>query len=124
LNSVSLRAKRSNLLTACLAALLFLGGCQTASKKTDLQKESDKEVMSAIGSVTEGLTNSPMNEQDLKRLGKQVQKDPQAASALKAVNSAFSAQDTGVKYCPVDGKRYSSRLEDCPDHKVKLLPVE
>ena len=49
----------------------------------------------------------------------------QVISAVKAVNAAFNVEDTGVKYCPVDGKRYSSRLEYCPDHKdVKLIPVK
>ena len=43
---------------------------------------------------------------------------------VSALGTAFNIQDTGVKYCPVDGKRYSSRMDLCPGHKVKLLPVE
>ncbi len=105
-------------------ALLFVG-CQTAPKKAEPKAESPQEIMRALGTVTEGLTNSSVSKEDLKRLGQQVEKDPQARSALTAVNSAFNVEDTGVKYCPVDGKRYSSRIEFCPNHKdVKLLRVE
>ena len=108
---------------------LFLGvfvcaGCQTTPKKTAVAKESPQEVMSALGTMAQGLTNADINREGLQHLAAQVQKDPQAQSAVKAVNSAFNIQDTGVKYCPVDGKRYSSRLDMCPEHKVKLLPVE
>ena len=102
--------------------VLFIVGCQTAPKQK--AGESREEVISAIGTMTQGLTNANISEADLKRLAVQVEKDPQAQSAVKAVNSAFSVEDTGVKYCPVDGKRFSSRLETCPDHKVKLLAVE
>ena len=42
---------------------------------------------------------------------------------LKHAASAFSIQGSDVKYCPVDGKHFSGRLEMCPEHKVKLIPV-
>ncbi len=38
--------------------------------------------------------------------------------------SAFGLQGEDVKYCPVDGKHFSSRLEKCPEHAVLLIPVE
>ena len=82
------------------------------------------ETISAVGTMTEGLTNQDISEEDFKRLRVQVQKDPETQSAVKAVNSAFNIQDTCVKYCPVDGKRYSCRLETCADHNVKLMLVE
>ena len=104
---------------------IVLIGCQTAPKAPVNQKvESVQDVLSAVGTVAQGITNQPMTGQDIKNLAAQVQKDPQAQSALKAVNTSFNIQDTGVKYCPKDGKRFSSRLEYCPEHKVKLKPVE
>lgn len=106
-----------------ISVLLFAYGCQTAPKQK-IAGESTQEVVSALGAVTQGLTNKDISQEDLKRLAVQVQRDPQAKSALEAVNASFNVKDTGVKYCPVDGKRYSSRLEFCPDHKTKLLPVE
>jgi hypothetical protein len=104
---------------------MLLAGCQTAPKKSSAGKtESQQEAVSAIGTMTQGLTNQEIGPEDLKRLAVQVRKDPQAQSAVKAVNSAFDIQDAGIKYCPVDGKRFSSRLEICPVHKVKLLPLD
>ena len=95
--------------------LLLLAGCQTAPKQ---------ESVSAIGAMAEGLTNTNISGADLKRLSVQVQKDPQAQSAVGAIHSAFDIQDTGVKYCPVDGKHFSSRLTTCPEHQVELKAVE
>ena len=53
-----------------------------------------------------------------------VVKEESPQEVMSALGTAFNIQDTGVKYCPVDGKRYNSRLDACPQHKVKLLPVE
>ena len=112
------------IITFILVLGMFIG-CQTAGRPpAGKAHESTKDVVSALGAVTKGLTNANISESDLKRLAQQVQKDPQAKSAVTAVNASFNVQDTGVKYCPIDGKRFSSRLEECPDHKVKLLPVE
>ena len=51
--------------------------------------------------------------------------DPkEVVSVLHSVGRSFDIRDTGVKYCPVDGKHFSSRVNICPEHKVKLIPVE
>lgn len=87
--------------------MIFLAGCQSTPKQ-----ETNTTVMVGGSQV------------DLKALAAQVQKDPQARSAVTAVNSSFGMQGAGIKYCPVDGKHYSGNLEYCPVHKVKLVPVE
>ena len=92
---------------AGMTLFMLCAGCQTAPPK-----DADATVIVGGSQV------------DLKKLAVQVQKDPQARSAVTAVNSAFNMRDTAVKYCPVDGKRFSSRLEYCPEHHVKLIPVE
>ncbi len=48
----------------------------------------------------------------------------EAVSVLGPVRESFNIRDTGVKYCPVDGKRFSSRLDRCLEHETKLIPVE
>lgn len=98
---------RRSRITVVAALALLLASCQSAPKK-----DADTTVIVGGSRV------------DLKALAAQVQKDPNTRSAVEAVNSSFSIQDSGVKYCPIDGKRYSSRLEYCPEHKVKLIPVE
>lgn len=123
---LSLRAKRSNrILRDCFVNLLlaitpFVLGCQSTHPKP---KETPAEQISAISTMTQGLTNQPITDEKLKDLAKQVSKDPDAQSAIRSINTALSPVHT-VKFCPEDGQRYSPEMEYCPDHKVKLEWVE
>ncbi len=101
--------------------LLFsLSGCQTAPHQP---VNAQADAISGMSTVTQGLTNKPVTEAQLKDLARQVAKDPQAKSALRSINTALSPQHT-VKYCPESGERFSPDLIWCPDHKVKLEWVE
>jgi len=100
--------------------LLFILGCQTAQPGP---KSNNTDTISALTKVTQGLTNKPVTEADLKNLAQQAATDPQARSALQEINSALGAQHR-VKYCPVDGQRFSAEVVDCPVHHVKLKWVE
>ena len=104
-----------------LVIVLFsLGGCQTPVPKP---KPDRAETLAALTTMTRGLTNKNISEDDLKNLAHQVARDPQAQTAIKSINSAFSASHT-VKYCPIDGQRFSGEMTDCPVHHVKLKWVE
>ncbi len=108
-----------------ILAMVILGGCQTAQSKPATQKiESTSQVVSALGAVTEGLTNQDISQKDLRNLAIRVQKDPQVKSAVQSINQALSVQQGCVKYCPVDGQRFSCNVDVCPIHKVKLKIVE
>jgi hypothetical protein len=100
-----------------LAMTLGICGCQTPKPKPQ------SETVSALTSVTQGLTNKPVTEEQLKDIARQVANDPQAQSALKSIDTAFTAEHT-VKYCPENGERFSPDMEWCPDHKVKLEWVD
>ena len=113
---------RKPLSAILILSLLILGGCQTAPSK--VKKDSMAETISAFGTVTEGLTNQSVSQKDLKNLSIQVQKDPQVKSAVQSINQALSVQQTGVKYCPIDGQRFDGSVDICPIHKVKLKVVE
>ena len=101
-----------------LFALMFvvLCGCQTAPHKP---KQSQADTVSALTTMTQGLTNQPVTQAQLKNLAVQVAHDPQAQSAIRSINTALSPEHT-VKYCPEDGERFSADMIWCPDHKVKL----
>ena len=99
---------------------LGLCGCQTAPPKP---KPSRVDTISGLTTMTQGLTNKPITEAQLKNLSIQVAKDPQAQSALRSINTALSPVHT-VKYCPEDGERFSADMIYCPDNKVKLEWVE
>jgi hypothetical protein len=100
--------------------LVIFSGCQTAPHKTGPTRA---ETISALTTVTQGLTNKPVTETQLKNLVFQVANDPQAQSALRSINTALSPLHT-VKYCPEDGERFSAQVIWCPDHKVKLEWIE
>lgn len=104
-----------------LAVTWELSGCQTASPNS--KKNSRTETISALTTMTQGLTNQPITQEQLKNLSIQVANDPQAQSAIRSINTALSPQHT-VKYCPENGERFSAEMIYCPDHKVKLEWVE
>ena len=99
-----------------LTCIACFCGCQTAAPKP---KETQAETVSALTTMTQGLTNQPVTQAQLKDLGVQVANDPNAQSAIRSINTALSAQHT-VKYCPENGERFSPDMIWCPDHKVKL----
>ena len=104
-------------------ALIFIVcfcGCQTASHKP---RATQAEAVSALTTMTQGLTNQPITQAQLKNLTIQAANDPQAQSALRSINTALSVGHT-AKYCPEDGERFSADMIWCPDHKVKLESVE
>lgn len=131
----SLSQQRSNILVSyywpkkivwgyvfAITFILLCSGCQTAPKKAG--QESQQDVISAVGKMTEGLTNTQISQEDLKRLAVQMEKDPQARSAVESVNNAMQANQTGIRYCPVDGKRFSNRVAKCPTCGAKLEDLE
>jgi hypothetical protein len=103
------------------ALIVCLCGCQATTQSKP--KSSQAESISALTTMTQGLTKQPVTEAQLKNLSIQVAKDPQAQSAIRSINTALSPQYT-VKYCPEDGERFSADMIWCPDHKVKLESVE
>ena len=108
------------MLSGLLTLIVCLCGCQTAAHKP---RSTRAEAISALTTMTQGLTNKPFTEADLKNLTFQVLSDPQAQSALRSINTALRAQHT-VKYCPVDGQRFSAEVIYCPIHHVKLKWLE
>lgn len=107
----------------CILFLLFFtcAGCAaTSSSVKGPAGESREEVISAMEKVVGAVSGQEVSEKDLRELGKRAQTDPQTKSALEAVSGSVSGQAGGVKYCPVDGERYSAKFLECPVHHVPL----
>ena len=83
--------------------VFFLTGCATTSPK----KSSDQS-----------------QETTLQNLAVQMQKNPEAQSAVESVSQTLKGQNVNIKYCPVDGKRFSAAMEQCPEHHVPLKLLE
>ena len=60
----------------------------------------------------------------MKELSSQIQKDEEAQGALEQLNQALTPEPMPLRYCPVDGQRFSRRVEVCPEHKVRLKEIE
>ena len=66
--------KRAFLGFLLLVTVLGFYGCQTAPKP----KTSQEDTISALSTMTQGLTNQPITQAQLKSLGVQLAHDPQA----------------------------------------------
>ena len=112
----------------CLG-LLVLAGCATASQKpgtvlgTQARGESRGDAVSAMSHVVGAVSGQEINAKDLRKLNARIAKDPQAKSAVRAITNSLSGDGQVVKYCPIDGERYSAKFEFCPVHKVRLKIV-
>lgn len=115
-----------------LLGTLLLGCCSVARnnaiKPTQTQPsshpESAAQVKSVVTSVVGAISGQEMSEKDLRELTRQVQRDPEAQSALKVLTNSVSGEGAVIKYCPVDGKRYSAKFQVCPEHGVLLKEVK
>ena len=45
-------------------------------------------------------------------------------SAVQSIGTSFTVQPGDVKYCPMDGTRYSGNLTKCPKCGAQLKPVQ
>ena len=49
----------------------------------------------------------------------------EAVSAIQAVAGSLSGKNVvAVRYCPIDGERFSSRVQFCPTHHLALKDLE
>jgi len=112
-----------------LILFLVFGGCTTAAPEKLLlnhppARESAQETVSAVGSIAGAISGRELTEQDLRKVSRQIQNDREAKQAVERITRALSSPGVGVKYCPVDGRRYDARFFRCPDHDVLLKELE
>ena len=100
--------------------LSAFAGCASTSAKGPAGAETSNDALSAVGQVADALTGQSLSDEQKKKLTKDIQKDKEAQSALRSIADAMDVKKSGVKYCPVDGKRYSVNQDLCPVHHVRL----
>lgn len=109
-----------------IIVLVFICGCAgTAANRGQAVRiqgpgESRKDVESAMARVLGTMTEKPVSEKDLENLGQDIQKDSAARSAVETITNSVTGRGDTVKYCPVDGERYSPKFTTCPVHHVPL----
>ncbi|MDP2652693.1 MAG: hypothetical protein Q8Q08_01535 [Candidatus Omnitrophota bacterium] len=106
---------------------VFFAGCatlrQAAAPVPAAQGESSREAEEALTSVVGAVSGRDVNAEDLKNLAYEVRRDPEAHAAVESISNAVQG-NVVIKYCPVDGKRFSARVDLCPEHNVALNILE
>lgn len=111
-----------------MLCLLMLAGCATAANKKNLPSgtsaETPQEVSTALQSVAGAVTGQKVDKKRLEDLAQEMQQDKATESAVQSVTEALGGAKRVIKYCPIDGKRFSGKVEVCPEHNVLLKNVE
>ncbi len=109
-----------------IVVLVFFVGCATSSSdkvkivRPQAVGESPQDVMSAVEQVLGSVSGKPIDQKGLKDLSKELRENPEAQSAVEVIKDSVSGQGKAVKYCPIDGQRYSPKFDSCPIHHVLL----
>jgi hypothetical protein len=102
--------------------VFFLSGCQT-TKQVQHPKESKEDLEEVISAVAGAISGKPLSDEELKNLKEQIRTDEDAQTAIQGITDSVGGKAPQVKYCPIDGQRYASHLEICPEHHVSLEEV-
>ena len=112
---------------ACFVLIIFVSSsCASTTvqrKSSQIPPETRQDEIQAIQSVVGGVSGKEVSEQDLRKLSADLKKDKDAQAALEAIANPMT-QGVHVKYCPVDGKRFSGNLKTCPEQDVELKDVQ
>ena len=100
---------------------LLCAGCQSVPVQKNAADQ--KEAESSLTSVAGALAGKKLSPEDVKKLEKQIATNKDAQSAVKSIGNSMQGH-APVKYCPVDGQRYSARLTICPEHGVELKSLD
>ena len=94
-------------------------GCRAVGPKKEKEetRAEQRETIEALQSVAGSVAGEEVTEERLQELSREIEEDEETRSAVEAVREAVEGGPGEVKYCPLDGKRYSPRLEFCPDHR-------
>ena len=106
-----------------LLIFIFLYGCQTFQHK-DLSKEKISQEENDLRSVAGSVGGGPLTEEEFKNLKKQAQSNPEAQSAVESIKNSWQKNKQNIKFCPVDGERFSATVTTCPTHGVELKNLQ
>lgn len=105
-----------------ILVLCFASGCQSAG--TTKSPVGSTGEAAALGTVVGAISGQNVDQEQLHKTVREIRRDPEARQAVEAMTRSMGGTDVKVKYCPVDGKRYSPSLKICPEHGIELKPLE
>ncbi len=99
-----------------LVSSMLVGCGASRSVIRDDRQEVKKDIEAVLGNVV----GQDVSLEDLKD---QLRTDEQARTSIETIAETLSGTGASAKYCPVTGKRYSPKMEKCPEHGVVLEAV-
>ena len=99
-------------------------GCQTAHPAKTGETTREEEANQALRKVAAAMRGKPLSDAEVKNLSQQLKTDPEARKAVQSITGSMAGKQNSVKYCPIDGKRYSASLFECPEHHVPLKELD
>jgi hypothetical protein len=113
----------SGLLILCFC--FISGGC--ASRPARLSPEGGSaetaaQQIDAVQKVVSGMTGRQVSSEDMRRVAREVEKDPESRAVMQKILSSGSVPRE--KYSPATGKHYSAELEFDPETGVRLEFVD
>lgn len=115
----------------CGVVIMCFAGCSSTVKNSGRgaanhagAPESRQDVETAVSAVMGSVSGQDIKSRDLHKLGHRIATDKETQSAVDVLQKSLIGEEVGVKYCPVDGKRYSARLAVCPVHGVPLKSLD
>ena len=98
-------------------------GCSTTPRGNAARIQT-REASSALRALAGSLSGKNLSEKETRELATKMNKDDQTRSAVRSLQTTMSGRHPTAKYCPIDGKHFSYRVEVCPEHNVPLKEVE
>ena len=111
-------------LCSVLICVLIMSSSGCSTTKGRLEQAQQHEAEESLRAVAESLSGKKLTQEDLKELDRRLKEDGEARSAVENISNAYHGEENrSMKFCPVDGQRFSSRLQFCPEHHVELKPM-
>ena len=119
---------REHSLGCILVVVMIVSGCSVARTPTlsgtrQQSREDKQEALSALHSVTKAVSGKDLTQDQMIDLARNMEKDQETQSAVKAITDSLQGTSTSYKYCPICGKRYHPKFRYCPIHGVPLKTV-
>lgn len=108
-----------------LSFCLLSGGCASRTARLSpagASAETAAQQMDAVQKVVSGMTGKQVSSEDMRRVAREVEKDPEARAVMQKILSSGSVPRE--KYSPATGKHYSAELEFDPETGVRLEFVD
>ena len=77
----------------------------------------------ALQSIAGAVVGKELTPQEIETLKRELQTNKDVRQTVKEITDSLQ-RSPQVKYCPVDGQRFSATLKECPIHHMELKELD